>query len=124
VGHQQRLRATIWVARKEQQRPQLFITQLRHRTPVTVSGGFAYALVATCLPKQLRQPRDVDSDPARLVCGEYLGLPGIVGVVARIVMGQRLLTVQLPRLRSHLHQHPGGLVTVIAVGRVADGRTA
>ena len=31
-------------------------------------------LVALTLPEQLRQPRDIDGDPARLGGGEHLGL--------------------------------------------------
>jgi hypothetical protein len=46
--------------------------------------------IAICLPKQLRQPRDVDGDASRLILREHLGLPRLVFVVAGLEVGERL----------------------------------
>ena len=56
-------------------------------------SGLAVSLSA--FPKQLRQPRDVDRDPPRLVLGQDFGLPGLGFVVAGVHVGQRL-TVGVP----------------------------
>jgi hypothetical protein len=53
------------------------------------------SLVGPDLPEQLRQSRDVDGDPSRLVVREHLSLPCLGFVVAGIDVGERL-TVGVP----------------------------
>jgi hypothetical protein len=43
-----------------------------------------WILVALTLPKQLRQPRDIDGDPPRLVRRQHLRLPRLGLVIAGI----------------------------------------
>jgi hypothetical protein len=47
-------------------------------------------LVAIRPPKQLRQPRDVDGDPPRLILRQDLGLPCFGIVVAAVEVGEGL----------------------------------
>jgi hypothetical protein len=47
-------------------------------------------LVPIGLPKQLRQPRDVDGDPSRLILGQDLCLACLGIIVARVNVCDRL----------------------------------
>jgi hypothetical protein len=53
------------------------------------------SLVGPDLPEQLRQPRDVDGDPSRLVVREHVGLPCLSIVVAGVEVREGL-TVGVP----------------------------
>ena len=48
------------------------------------------SLIAPRLPWRLRQPRDVDGDPPRLVLRQHLRLPRLGLVVAGVEVGKRL----------------------------------
>jgi hypothetical protein len=47
------------------------------------SPYFHHSAVAVSLAQQLRQPRDVDGDPARFVLGQYLGLRWVITLSSR-----------------------------------------
>src|ERR1700722_16604399 len=47
-------------------------------------------LLPLALPKQLRQPRDVECDAARLVGGEHLGLPRVGLALTAVQIGDSL----------------------------------
>jgi hypothetical protein len=61
---------------------EFFVPMNSAPSPLT-SGGQGF-VIAIRLPEHLRQPRDVDSDPARLVLREHLRLPRFSIVVARV----------------------------------------
>jgi hypothetical protein len=56
----------------------------------TPAARLAPASVAICPPEQLRQPRNVDGDPSRLVLRQQLRLPRLVLVVAGVELRDRL----------------------------------
>ena len=64
--------------------------------PATILGAMRLAEIGhraglgSLLLEQLRQPRDVDGDPPRLVLREHLRLQSFGRIVARIQIGQRL----------------------------------